>query len=323
MVSTRDPVRRRQPVERPLDIVGLELLVSVSQALLAGILLSLAAQLGGDARAQGLPVPGLLALLGLAVGVGWVWWLMGGSSWVMSAVCLATAILAGALWLLSLQDDSLPRIDLLVGLIALACATYGVVAGVFLPGPHREHWKGGISQPHRGLPQTRATPARFSPPVQKVVDERLSNVHVPRVTLPAVTIPSVKLPARSPKAGPDTDEGDSLAPAADIAPRPGTQAAEVGSRADVSPIAEASSAPVVEDIPALEPATPASGQEATAQADGVLEGEPAADATDTAAPPADPDAPTKPVKRTADAWPRPIDPHGRGSASDDDTDGGT
>ena len=69
-----------------------------------------------------------------------------------------TAILTGALWLLALQDESLPRLDPLVGLIAAACAIYGLVAGVFLDGPHRTHWKGGVSQPHRGVPQTRATP---------------------------------------------------------------------------------------------------------------------------------------------------------------------
>ena len=69
-----------------------------------------------------------------------------------------------------------PRIDPLMGLIAVSCAIYGIVAGVFLPGPRRGHWKGGVSQPRRGLPDTRATPARFSPPVQKVVDERLANV---------------------------------------------------------------------------------------------------------------------------------------------------
>ena len=160
MLSARDPMRRRQPVDRPLDVVALELLVSITQALLAGILLALASQLGGDARAYGLPVPGLLAVLGIAVGAGWLVWLTGGSGWVMASVGLATSVLAGALWLLALQDAALPRLEPLVGLIAVACALYGLVAGVFLDGPHRAHWKGGISQPHRGVPQTRTTPAR-------------------------------------------------------------------------------------------------------------------------------------------------------------------
>lgn len=186
---SRDPARSRPPTDRPLDVVGLELLLCVTQALLAGMLLTLTRELGSDARAVGLPMPGLLAVLGLAVGACWLWWLVGGSGWPLAAVDLAVALLTGALWLLSLQDPTAPRIDPLMGLIAVSCAVYGIVAGVFLPGPRRGHWKGGVSQPRRGLPDTRTTPARFSPPVQKVVDERLANVTLPRVTLAAVRLP--------------------------------------------------------------------------------------------------------------------------------------
>jgi hypothetical protein len=236
MLSVRDPIRRRQPIERPLDIVGLELLVTVSQSLLAGILLSVAAQLGGDARAYGLPVPGLLAVLAIAVGAGWLRWLVGGSGWVMASVSLATGILTGALWLLALQDESLPRLDPLVGLLAAACAIYGLIAGVFLEGPHRAHWKGGVSQPRRGVPQTRPTPARFSPPVQKVVDERLSNVHMPQVSLPAarLSLPTVKRPTRTAGPAPGDAAGDGLGLAAAVAPH-ATGTAEPASLA--SPVA--------------------------------------------------------------------------------------
>jgi len=185
-VLSRDPARNRPPTDRPLDIVGLELLLCVSQALLAGILLSMAADLGGDARAAGLPVPGLTAVLGLSVGTAWLWWLVGGSGWPMAAIDFAVALLTGALWLLSLQDSSVPHIDPWVGLVGLACALYGIVAGAFLPGPRRGHWKDGESRPRRGLPQTRTSPARFSPPVQKVVDERLASVALPRISLAAV-----------------------------------------------------------------------------------------------------------------------------------------
>jgi hypothetical protein len=230
-VLSRDPARSRPPTDRPLDIVGLELLVCVTQALLAGLLLSLANELGGDARAAGLPVPGLLAILGLVVGGTWVWWLVGGSGWPMAAVDLALALLTGALWLLSLQDAAAPRIDPVVGLLAVVCAVYGVVAGVFLPGPRRGHWKGGVSQPRRGLPDTRTSPARFSPQVQKVVDERLVNLSFSRVAMPAVRLPTVRLPSRastepivlpaddpappapvSPVTAPPADEGDMDAP---------------------------------------------------------------------------------------------------------------
>ena len=206
---SRDPARSRPPADRPLDVVGLELLVCVTQALLAGLLLSLAGDLGGGARAAGLPVPGLLALLGLAVGAAWVWWLAGGSGWPLAAVDLAVALLTGALWLLSVQDAGTSRIDPLMGLIAVSCAIYGIVAGVFLPGPRRAHWKGGASQPRRGLPETRTSPARFSPPVQKVVDERLANIDLSRVSLSAVRLPSVRLPSRgTPLSDDAVDDGD-------------------------------------------------------------------------------------------------------------------
>jgi len=195
IVLSRDPARSRPPTDRPLDIVGLELLVCVTQALLAGLLLSLANELGGDARAVGLPVPGVLAVLGLVVGGTWIWWLVGGSGWPLAAADFAIALLTGALWLLSLQDAAAPRIDPLVGLLAVSCAVYGIVAGAFLPGPRRAHWKGGASQPRRGVPDTRSSPARFSPPVQKVVDQRLANISVSRLAMPAVRLPSVKLPS--------------------------------------------------------------------------------------------------------------------------------
>ncbi|MET0771845.1 MAG: hypothetical protein ABWZ82_02075, partial [Candidatus Limnocylindrales bacterium] len=275
MLTVRDPIRRRQPIERPLDIIGLELLVTVSQALLAGILLSLAAQLGGDARAYGLPIPGLLAVLAIVVGVGWLRWLVGGSGWVMASVCLATAILTGALWLLSLQDASLPRVAWLVGLLAAACAIYGLVAGAFLDGPHRAHWKGGISQPHRGVPETRATPARFSAPVQKVVDERLTNVHLPQVSLPsAARLKAVSIP-RPTRSTPEPPEAtsDGLSAAAAVAPHPPTGAhlvpstpevirpevppagaAQAPVRSEVSPVVEPAAPPQVEPAPVVEPA---------------------------------------------------------------------
>lgn len=187
MLTPRDPARRPRLVERPLDIVALELLVTISQALLAGILLAWAHALGGDTRSVGLPVPGLLAVLGIAALVGWGLWLAGITGLPMLALGAATAALTGALWLLALGDGSLPRIDPLAGLVALSCAVLAIVAGAFLPGPRRDHWKGGPSRPHRGLPETRTTPARFSPPVQKVVDERLTPLprpHLPRIALP-------------------------------------------------------------------------------------------------------------------------------------------
>jgi hypothetical protein len=349
MLSVRDPIRRRQPIERPLDIVGLELLVTVSQSLLAGILLSVATQLGGDARAYGLPVPGVLAVLAIAVGAGWLRWLVGGSGWVMASVSLAIAILTGALWLLALQDQSLPRVDPLVGLIAMACAIYGLIAGVFLDGPHRTHWKGGVSQPRRGVPQTRATPARFSPPVQKVVDERLSNVHLPQVSLAAarLSMPTVKRPTRTPEQAPDDAAGDGLGLAAEVVPHatapvePGSLVGPVTRPEPPAAVAVAGAAlqplqPPEPPEPAEQPAAvvavaPADVTPAVAPTAADIEATEALDQVAVDAPAAsddpaveaisgDPDAPTQPVARPAPEWPRPIEPRGHTGAHKVDPD---
>lgn len=319
MLSVRDPIRRRQPVERPLDIVGLELLVSVSQALLAGLLLSLAAQLGGDARSYGLPVPGLLAVLGVAVGLGWLRWLMGGSGWAMASVCLATSILAGALWLLALQDPTLPRVDPAVGLIAVACAMYGLVAGVFLDGPHRAHWKGGVSEPHRGLPQTRAKPARFSPPVQKVVDERLTDLRLPHVSLPSaarVAMPRVRRTGGSTPVAPLPPTADGLAPAAEVVPHPSAPVESASLAAPLEALDEAAvgTGAMVADPDAtqlVERTVEADATQIVAAADLPTSDDPAADVVAPSADatgPADP-APTAAADAVSDpAAPGPDDP---------------
>jgi hypothetical protein len=318
MQSVRDPIRRRQPIERPLDIIGLELLVTISQALLAGILLSLASQLGGDARAYGLPLPGLLAVLAIAVGVGWLRWLVGGSGWLMAAVCLATAILTGALWLLALQDPTLPRVDWLVGLIAALCAIYGLAAGVFLDGPHRAHWKGGVSQPRRGVPETRATPARFSPPVQRVVDERLTNLRLPQVSLPSAPRVSMAGMRRSARRGerPQEPAADGLTLAEAVPPQ-----APAPMETEPTP-----PAPPTAPGPVATTPTPAMDQEMSptdaTEVVAATTGDTAPEEPDVVseAMPADPDAPTQPVAPPASEWPRPIEPRGRTGAHKADPD---
>lgn len=237
----RDHARRPRLVERPLDVVALELLVTISQALLAGILLTLAHDLGGDARSAGLPVPGLLAVLAIAILVAWGIWLAGLGGIPMLALGVGAAVLTGALWLLALGDASVPRIDPLMGILAFACAVLGIGAGAFLPGPRRSHWKGGTSRPQRGLPDTRTTPARFSPPVQRVVDERLSTLSRPHLP----HLPHVALPARRPSTDPaEPDDDEAADEAADVPalPAPPSLAPRSGPAIATAPDARAMSA---------------------------------------------------------------------------------
>lgn len=162
-----DGVRVREPVARPLDVVAVELLLSASQAFLAGVLLYLAVGLWQD-RGIGLgSVAAVVILLGLAVGVAWLFWLLGGTGWAMAGVNVAAGLLLGAVLLLIWFGETfrLGGVPLLLG---VAAAVYGVAAGVFLDSPRRWRW----DQRERLRPGTRVP--RVSPTTQALV------AHVPR-----------------------------------------------------------------------------------------------------------------------------------------------
>ena len=195
-VLSRDPARSRPPTDRPLDIVGAgAAAVHHPGAARRASCCRWPSDLGGDARAAGLPVPGLTAVLGLAVGahLGLVAgrWLglaaRGGRPGGRAAHrCLVAAVAPG--------HRRRPTSTRSWGSSRVACAIGGIVAARSCP--VRAAVTGRAANPSRdgACPRPGRRPARFSPPVQKVVDERLANVSFSSVRLSSVRLPAVRLP---------------------------------------------------------------------------------------------------------------------------------
>ena len=133
-------VKVREPVERPLDVVAIELLLTASQAFVAGTLFYLAVGVWGDRGVGAGPVAAILAALGIAVGAAWLFWLLGGTGWPLAAANAPVAIFAGMALLLGVTSDGLIRLEPLPLLLLIASSVLGIVGGVFLDSPRRWRW---------------------------------------------------------------------------------------------------------------------------------------------------------------------------------------
>jgi hypothetical protein len=135
-----DAVKVREPVARPLDVVAVELLLSASQAFLVGVLMYLAIGVWDD-RGVGLgSVAVILALLGLAVGGSWLYWLLGGVGWPLAAANVPVAMFLGFALVLGWSGDDLFRVAGVPLLLGVLAAVYGIVGGVFVESPRRWRW---------------------------------------------------------------------------------------------------------------------------------------------------------------------------------------
>lgn len=130
----------REPVARPLDVVGIELLLSAAQAFLMGVLMYLAVGIWDDRGVGSGTVAVILALLGLAVGAGWLYWLMGGVGWPMAAANTPVAMFLGFALVLGHTGDAVIRVEGIPLVIAMAAAIYGIAGGVFVDSPRRWRW---------------------------------------------------------------------------------------------------------------------------------------------------------------------------------------
>ncbi|MFV2063870.1 MAG: hypothetical protein ACC726_10220, partial [Chloroflexota bacterium] len=130
----------REPVARPVDVVAVELMLSASQAFVAGVLMYLAVGIWDDRGVGVGPVAIILGMLGIAVGGGWLFWLLGGTGWPLAAANVPTAMFLGFALILGWQGDGLIRLDALPLLVALAASVFGIAAGVFLDSPRRWRW---------------------------------------------------------------------------------------------------------------------------------------------------------------------------------------
>jgi len=157
----------REPLHRPIDVMILEVVLSLTQALLVGVLLWLAAGFWSDRGVPNGPVLLALALLGLAVGAAWLSWLVGGLGWPMAALNIPVALIMGAVLLLGLAGADTGRMGVGLAAFCLAFALLGIVCGFFLPGPHRPHWKDGMSRPRRTA--SNAPPPRVTPTTERLL----------------------------------------------------------------------------------------------------------------------------------------------------------
>lgn len=140
MASYAGLVKVREPVARPLDVIVAELLLSISQAFVVGVLLYLAVGVWSERGIDAGTIAAILVALAFAVGGAWLYWLLGGIGLPLAAAELPVALFIGSAALLGLRDDALVRLEPLALLLTLVSSVYGIVAGVFLDSPRRLRW---------------------------------------------------------------------------------------------------------------------------------------------------------------------------------------
>jgi hypothetical protein len=180
-------VKVREPVARPLDVVVAELLLSASQAFLVGVLFYLAVGVWDDRGVGFGPVAVVVAGLGLAVGGGWLYWLMGGVGWPLAAANVPTALFLGFALVLGWTGEDLFRVEGIPLLLSVVASVYGLICGAFLDSPRRLRW----DQRPRPRPGTQVP--RISPTTQRLAAQ------VPR----SIPRRSKSPPAEYPMARPD------------------------------------------------------------------------------------------------------------------------
>ena len=239
------PVRVREPVARPLDIVAVELLLTASQAFLAGVLLYMAVGFWQDAGVGLASQAAVLAILGFGVGGSWLYWLLGGVGWPMAAFNAPAGLF---LLFMLVMDWSVEAFD--IGgaplLLATAAAVFGVVAGVFLDSPRRWRWD------QREKPRPGAKVPRVSPTTQALVAQMPRSLPKREPEPEEVSELAARIEASAPPVADasDTEKGPGL-PAPDDSPEPAAETA-----LETEPDEELADAPDVPGSPLEVPEAP-------------------------------------------------------------------
>jgi hypothetical protein len=166
-------VKVREPVARPLDVVAAELSLSASQAFLVGVLFYLAVGVWDDRGVGFGPVVVVVAALGLAVGGGWLYWLMGGVGWPLAAANVPTALFLGFALVLGWSGDDLFRVEGIPLLLSVVASVFGLVCGVFLDSPRRLRWdQRPRPRPGTKVPRVSATTQRLAAQVPRSIPRR-------------------------------------------------------------------------------------------------------------------------------------------------------
>ena len=214
----------REPVPRPLDVLVAELILSASQAFLAGVLLYLAVGVWADRGAGFGPMAIVLAMLGICVGGGWLYWLAGGVGWPLAAANVPTAMFLGFALVLGWQGDDLVHVEGVPLLLSVAASVYGIVCGVFLDSPRRWRWD-QRQKPRPGTVAPRVSPATraFVAQVPRSLPRRSST------TLERADLLTQVGAAQAPSGG----TGGGLSPTAADEPSQGETAQLADERSDV------------------------------------------------------------------------------------------
>jgi hypothetical protein len=228
-------LQAREPVDRPLDVIAAEIALTITQALLVGILLWLAQGYWEELGVANGPVLGVLVVLALGVGAGWILWLVGQPGWPMAIANLPVALLMGGVFLLGLQGADPGRLGWLITIPGLVFSIAGIAGGIFLPGPRRIRWQ-GLPTPRPG----RVTP-RLTPTTVKAIERSIaigSSVSLPR--------PGPK-PASQPRTALTVAPSTPSIKIESTSPRSTSSAVESGTRETVS-VGARSSATLSEDL---------------------------------------------------------------------------
>jgi len=214
-------VLTRRPAPRPLDIIALEVVLTLATAIQVGLLLWLAVATWDDRGAAGGPIVGILAVVAIAIAVGWFLWLVGVSGWLLAGASGVAGLQVAFLLVLGASGEVI-GISLSALLTSLAAAILGLLCGVFLPAPSSRRYR---PEPRvRTDAGTGASAPRVSPQVARATD-RLAQPGMAGAVAGAVAgvaATAVSAVRRSPKPG----IADSPVAAADpepiLQPRPGT-----------------------------------------------------------------------------------------------------
>ena len=153
----------------PVDVVVAELLLSASQAFVVGVLFYLAVGVWDDRGVGAGSVAVIVVGLAVAVGGGWLYWLLGGVGWPLAAADVpgrpcSSASRSCSAW----RGDDLFRVEPRAAAAdASSASVYGIVCGVFLDSPRRLRWdqrrvRASAGAGAAGLADDRACAARVA-----------------------------------------------------------------------------------------------------------------------------------------------------------------
>jgi hypothetical protein len=193
----------REPVSRPLDVVALEVLLTVSQAYLVGALLWLGRGFWAERGVENGPVLAVLIVLALTAGAGWLLWLLGADGRLMAAADVPIALLLAFLWILLGQGVIGDSVDGWAFLAGVGAALLGIGCGVALPSPRERR--------RPAIPQARPRSGRVPPTPRLTPTTARAVARLPKVRVPAAVTRGVASAGASVRSGLDRRGGEAAA----------------------------------------------------------------------------------------------------------------